>query len=165
MILDYERRRRLFKPALLSGDTWTMTRIRSVAALMLGACLLAGGCSRTYPPNPKTYPVNGKILLPGGSPLTGGRLTFHSKDPDHAVIEPFAELEPDGSFKPTTFQQNDGLLPGTWVVTVSPRSYKTGGPRSVNADRIPRRYQDERSSPLVLEVKEEDNSPTLTLKD
>ena len=141
-------------------------RFRLLTALLLPGIVVAfTGCgAKELPPPPKTYAVKGKIVLPGNVPLNGGRLTFVPKTDKPTALEGFAELEPDGTFQPTLFQQNDGLTPGTWVVAISPQSQYKGKPRTVNNDKIPQKYRSTETSPLTIEVKDSDVSPTLELK-
>jgi hypothetical protein len=124
------------------------------------------GCSRkSFPPNPKTVPIRGKVLLAPGKPLNGGHLIFHNKDPKRAAIEGHAELETDGTFKASTFGQDDGLVPGSYVVTIEPISYKGKTPKQVNADVIPKKFQKRDTSTLEVEIKEgEEKLPDLVLK-
>jgi hypothetical protein len=116
------------------------------------------------PAPPKTYAVKGRIVLPGNVPLNGARLTFVPRTNKPTALRGFAEVEPDGSFQPTLFQQNDGLTPGTWVVTVSPHSQYQGKPRTVNAGKIAAKFRTPETSPLTIEVKDGDVQPTLVLK-
>lgn len=69
-----------------------LCRVRS--ALLLVAWLAATGCGG--PEFPKTYPLSGKVLLPGGKPLQGGKVEFESvADP---TLRGVGELEQDGTF-------------------------------------------------------------------
>jgi hypothetical protein len=136
------------------------------ALILLVPLTAALGCSRTsFPANPKTVPVKGRVLLANGKPLNGGRLVFHNKDPKKGAIEGRADLEPNGTYQPSTFGQDDGLMPGSYVVTIEPVSYKTKAPKPVNADVIPKKFQKKETSTLEVEVKSgEEKLPDLVLK-
>jgi hypothetical protein len=123
------------------------------------------GCGRrSFPANPKTVAVKGRVLLANGKPLDGGRLTFHNKDTSKP-IEGHAELEPNGTFQASMYGQDDGLVPGTYVITISPNSYRGKAPKQVNAGVIPKKYQKKDTSTLEIEVKEgEEKLPDLVLK-
>jgi hypothetical protein len=105
---------------------------------------------------PEAYPVKGKILLSSGQPLRSGRVVFHPKG-QLAGVEPFAEIEPDGTFTLTTYKLHDGAVPGHYVVTVIPYSYKTGNLKMTGSSQIPSRYREKDTSPLTAEVKAEPN--------
>jgi hypothetical protein len=119
--------------------------------LIVGLCSLVGaGCARKGPP-PKTYPVGGKVVLPGGQPLSGGWVTLHPKDPPGN--EAVGMVAKDGTFVLGTFGKDDGALPGRYTITVGPlpgaSAALNAGPRS----QIPTRYWEPGTSPLTFEVK------------
>jgi hypothetical protein len=120
--------------------------------------LVLAGCQHG-PSMPAAVPVKGQVLLPGGAPLRGGRLNFYPKDPSGlGGIEPFADVGQDGTFTVTTYQENDGAIPGSYVVTIEPVNYraKGGNPAPLaNAGQIPKKYQDKGTSDLTAEVKNE----------
>ena len=124
--------------------------------VLLGCCALAGlaGCTRV-PERPRPYPVSGKVLLPKGEPMRGGRVVFQPKDltADESGLEAIGEINADGTFKLTTFEKDDGAVPGVYVVTIDPCSYKTATPRRFHESEIPKSYLSRKSSPLELEVK------------
>lgn len=134
--------------------------------ILLLSLIVVCGCSRTkLPANPKTVPVKGRVLLANGKPLDGGRLTFHNKDPKKAAIEGRADLESNGTFQASTFGQDDGLMPGSYIVSIEPVSYKGKTPKPVNADVIPKKFQKKDTSTLEVEVKDgEEKLPDLVLK-
>ena len=87
--------------------------------LLLLLCLIAvAGCSKSN--RPKTIPVQGKITFNGSAPEYGGALFFaplevaegYSKRPGRALFEL------DGKFQATSFEDGDGLVPGTYRVRV-----------------------------------------------
>src|SRR5262245_61605810 len=90
----------------------------------IGAMLSVGcGASFNSTPPPVAYPVRGRVLLANGEPLRAGVVTFQPKTPPGA--EASAELEKDGSFQFTTMARNDGAVPGSYAVSISPYSMKS----------------------------------------
>jgi hypothetical protein len=125
--------------------------------------LLVAGCQSNWntTPPPKTYPVQGKVVLAGGQAVRGGVITFHPKDPTGA--EASGDIGSDGTFKLTTIVKGDGALPGQYTVSISPYSHKSGQPVAAD-DRIPRKYEDKRKSTLSYEVLAQENNFTIQLK-
>ena len=126
----------------------------------VGLCslLLLAGCAGSGSA-PKTAPVSGKIVLANGEPLTRGIIIFHPKDPPGNEARAF--VGKDGSFKLSTFLQEDGAVPGHYVVTVEPIANQApGGQVKVEGSeaRIPKRYWSEEKSPLKVEIKAGENT-------
>jgi hypothetical protein len=82
------------------------------------ALVLAAGCG-----NPRgTVPVEGRVTFSGQPPSHSGFVYFvpRSDDPSAAGRRPgTAIFAKDGSFKATTFEDGDGLIPGTYKVRVT----------------------------------------------
>jgi hypothetical protein len=130
----------------------------------LSAVLLMAGCGNAAPELPAATPVTGKILLANGQPLRSGRVTFYPEG-QVAGIEAFAEIQADGSYTLTTYKLNDGAVPGRYVVTVTPYSYKTGNLKVSDPSLIPQAYWEKDTSKLTAEVKAGENSlPPLILR-
>lgn len=84
-------------------------------SLSLAVALLATlGCSKETV-NPETIPVSGVVTL-NGDPIEGAQIAFLSTDGKSRGG--FATSKDDGSFSASTFQANDGVLPGKYSVTV-----------------------------------------------
>lgn len=129
--------------------------------MLIGLILVAAGCGRYKPPAPpSTVAVKGKILLPSGSPATGGRISFKPKNP--ALQTGISEIEKDGSFNATSFNKGDGLMPGEYVAVLEPVSYKTGSAVSVRG--IPPKYQSASSSDLVINVDKAEENLVLRMR-
>jgi hypothetical protein len=74
-------------------------------ALAIAVVFLAG-CG-----GPRTYPASGRVTLADGTPLADTWVMFRSADtPDHVSARGLTES--DGSFKLTTYETNDGAVPG-----------------------------------------------------
>jgi hypothetical protein len=136
------------------------------AALMMIGLVVAGGCNRNGPTLPDTVQAKGKILLPSGQPLSGGRLELKATEPPS--IDAFADIQKDGTFVVQSFTKEGGAVPGNYIVVVSPFDYhaKGGNPRLLPyADSIPAKYKDASSSDLKVAIESgKDNSFTLQLK-
>jgi hypothetical protein len=117
---------------------------------IVGLCLAAflAGCASPSDP-PEVFPVRGKVVQADGSPVGAGTITFHAKD--YPGNDALALIQKDGSFALGTFAKEDGAVPGRYVATVAPFGKKG------SAVNIPKKYQNEDSSPLNVEVKAEQN--------
>ena len=115
--------------------------------LALGVLLLTG-CPRT---TERAYPVCGVVTL-DGKPLVGGSVRF-----EPVVAGPLGQrygahgtIQPDGSYRLTTFADDDGAMAGRHRVVVLP------DPNSRHADAgpqvIPSRYFSSVASGLEFEV-------------
>src|SRR5436190_8873345 len=76
--------------------------------------LAVAGCSSA------TYPVEGKVLTRDGQvvkELEGGTVVFETED---GKVSAQGAIGADGSFRMSTYQQNDGARPGKHRVLISP---------------------------------------------
>ncbi len=83
------------------------------------------GCSGKKDPwiaqRPKTVPVTGVVLL-DQKPIEGAVVAFLSEDQQSGAS---AMTQADGTFALTTFEENDGAVPGVYRVTISKTLVKT----------------------------------------
>jgi hypothetical protein len=81
------------------------------AAIGLVACGCAG-------PN-DAYPVKGTVFLDGqpATELAGGTVTFDSAELHKSAS---GEIQADGTYHLSSLKKDDGAVPGTYQVTVSP---------------------------------------------
>ena len=119
--------------------------MRSLPVCLLGAMgsLLLLGCTPGYP---ETSPVHGTVTL-DGKPLEGGTVQFFSSQGQTAS----GEIDADGNYRLTTFQPDDGAVPGAYRVAVQPpqvADYFGGTPLVV----IPDHYMDPATAGLTAEV-------------
>jgi hypothetical protein len=131
--------------------------------------LVTAGCGSKYPP---TAPVNGKITI-DGKPVTTGRISFHPVNGERPAL---ANIQPDGSYSLTTFEDGDGALLGRHKVSIkstrienapsTPKDLKeeaefnakglfSGKPHLVFL--VDKKYYDDRTTDLEAEVKPGDN--------
>jgi hypothetical protein len=124
-------------------------------ALLCGllAMFLCLGCNRNNPKFEKVVLVHGTVTLADGSPLTAGLITFHPKDKTKA--EARGTIGRDGRFEMGTYQTKDGVMPGTFTVTVEALAYDQGGNLRPAGVSIPNKYTDAGTSDLTVEVNEE----------
>ena len=88
----------------------------NVTRLALAACFILGCGSH----NPPTYPVTGKVVLPGDKTLQyGGEIVFISTDGPKRM-RASAVFGPDGKFELSTFAPGDGAVEGNYEVAVIP---------------------------------------------
>jgi hypothetical protein len=136
--------------------------------LAVALLLLATGCGSN---RPAVAPVRGSITI-DGRPVTVGRIMFYPKEGRAAT----APINPDGTYVLTTFDAEDGALPGMHKVTVistelvappPPRpdeEYKVDGKMPIVKWLVPQRYSDPTTSDLKAEVKSQANTIDFGLK-
>ena len=136
------------------------------AALLMIVLAVTAGCNRNGPTLPDTVQASGKILLPNGQPLPGGRLELKATEPPS--IDAFADINKDGTFVVQSFTKEGGAVAGTYIVVISPFDYhaKGGSPQKLPyASSIPAKYKDASSSDLKVTIESgKDNTFTLQLK-
>ena len=127
-----------------------------------GGCAVAvlalalGGCSGSQGDGLRTYPVRGSVFV-GDKPAAGARVQLNARGDLKLVgLCPHATVEPDGSFRLTTYRTGDGAPAGTYALTVTwplpPRPGQEEGP-----DRFRGRYADPRRPAREVQVTEGDN--------
>jgi hypothetical protein len=126
---------------------------RCLISLALAVAMLAG-CNGPHNP-PATYPVCGKVLLSNGKPAFPAAITFYAKD--KPGNDGMALTDPDGSFVLGTFCKDDGAIPGRYAVTVEALVLGTASGKNPPHLTIPKQYLSEGTTPINVEVKEEDN--------
>lgn len=127
---------------------------RRLTALLSALALVAvTGCSKPKLDRLQVFPVSGKVTVSGKAP-PGAMIVLHPQDasvPD--TVRPSAQVEPDGSFKLTTYDQFDGAPPGTYDVTVQWfKAVKQGGDVLPGPNLLPQQYGDPKTSKLKVEV-------------
>jgi hypothetical protein len=100
----------------------------------------------------KTVPIQGKVKFKDGSDvnvLAGYEVNMQAEG---GGASSYGAIQPDGTFEISTFGQDDGALPGTHKVTITP-------PASPDPDKppakpaIPAKYGSFETSGLAVEVK------------
>lgn len=110
--------------------------MRALALSMVaGLVFIVSGCGGDGLPKP--VPAGGKITL-NGNPVEGALVTFHSKGGSGRSAT--GKTGPDGTFKLTTVNTNDGAAPGDYLITVAKQTAKdgsSGGAIDINAGGDP----------------------------
>jgi hypothetical protein len=105
------------------------SRFAWFCSALIGA-VICSGCGDA---GPATLPVTGQVVYPDGtSPPLGGRVLFTSAsgEANHTAKGHFGS---DGKFQLTTFQENDGAVPGDYQVAVLPEAPDDRGSMSERA--------------------------------
>ncbi|MHC2067511.1 hypothetical protein ACYFX5_08565 [Bremerella sp. T1] len=128
-----------------------MSRLLSIALIILPVLLCGCGDGR-----PELVETSGQVLL-NGEPLTFQGSGFIQVIPaDNRSAS--GKINPqDGTFKLTTFENGDGVIPGEHPVTVKVTALGPGGQA---VDLLPREYTDIQTSGLTIVV----DQPTDSLK-
>jgi len=115
------------------------------------------------PSRPARAPVAGKVVTKGGKDCDGALVVFHASAPGRATdAKPVGKAGADGSFALTSFETNDGAIPGDYGVTIVwPASTKSakfslsseGG--GGGGDQLAGRYGDPRSPKITVSVPKE----------
>lgn len=128
-------------------------------ALLIAGGFCAGcGSSETLP---ATSSVAGKITCQGKTLGTGTVMFFPVAGGKHAV----GMIGQDGSYSLSTYKTGDGAVPGKHKVVVNV-SYESQDGAAVSKDipRVPDKYSNVETTPLIVDVSPEDNSILLELK-
>jgi hypothetical protein len=113
---------------------------------------------------PETAEVTGVVLYKG-QPVEGAVVTFTPQEGNPGT----GRTGPEGRFVLTTYNAEDGAVPGTHTVTV--QLFPEGGLPGMEVEStggvgIPKKYAEPGSSPLSREVvADEENEFTLELED
>lgn len=139
-----------------------MPRMMQRHKLLSLLLLLVVGCNSSN--NPKTYPVTGKVSY-RGQPVTSGMIMLTPADGGHAAT---GNLEKDGSFRLTTFERDDGAVPGSYQVAIQVFPAEGAGlPGAEFAGKpppIPPKYASATSSGLTAEITAGENTLEFPLK-
>ena len=99
-----------------------LPRVSAAGWWLVAVLPLVAGCGGS-----KLYPVEGKVVFPDGTPLTGGTVEFGPTDKD-ALLGPRGEIGVDGTFRMSTFKEGDGAPAGHYRVLITP-------PENIEPDR------------------------------
>src|SRR5438477_10167409 len=99
--------------ATLMSDTPVRRARRFTRAAALLLLPLVSGCGRSGP-----YPVEGKVVWEDGSPAKELAMAQVVFDLPEMQISSRGSIQPDGTFRLTTYKPNDGAMPGEYKVMV-----------------------------------------------
>jgi hypothetical protein len=128
---------------------WTSALAIAVVLLALAGC---GG--------PRLYPVHGKVIWENGAEareLVGGLVISESED---GRVGARGDIEKDGSFRLSTYEPGDGVLPGKHRVAVVEYSPREPPPPPI----IDRTFSRVESSGLEINVERTTNEVTLKVR-
>lgn len=154
---------------------------KGVGGFLLAGCVLVGsvwlaGCGSN---RPTTAPVQGKITC-GGQPVPEGVVTFYPEQGRPAT----GRIQPDGTYRLTTFEPDDGALIGKHKVTIEAVRFPQAGPQPKSMEEeirmamekksprsgppqpqwlVPPRYAKRETTPLVFEVRPGPNTANFDL--
>ena len=129
--------------------------MRRMPFLLLAiACWLPTGCSPGYP---EASPVVGRVTV-NGNPLSSGEVQFLSSDGLVAT----GRIDPDGTYRLTTLQPDDGAMPGSHRVSIKSQQSSGLGIDSL-LEPVPSRYADPKTSGLTARVTDGMNRINLEL--
>jgi hypothetical protein len=134
----------------LTDEQATPIRRRAWLGLALVLAGFAGCNDEQWAPVIKdaAFPVTGKVFLPGGKPLTAGRIEFvPAREPG---LLAHGAIRPDGTFALQTRTSGDGAIPGDYKVKIMI-------PEKREYSRLAR-YRDEDSSQLKVTVRAAPNA-------
>ena len=128
-------------------------------------CVLGAGILMTFPMlgcgspgTAPTVPARGTLLY-NGQPAQAARVIFTPKNGRPAL----GNTDDQGRFVLTTFENEDGAVPGEHTVTVS--DLERNWNQDPSKSRFPIPYERPDTTPLVVEIKPEDeNSFTFDMK-
>jgi len=127
--------------------------MRFVTGILVLALIVAvSGCGDQ---RPKRVPVAGKVLI-DGQPLTYGFIQVIPEN-DRAAT---AKIGPDGSFRLTTFEENDGCVPGHHKVAVIANESLNPLTQKWHA---PQKYMETGTSGLTIDVSDPTDSLVIEL--
>lgn len=99
---------------------WSIAQIGRRSPYLLGliALLMSMGCNSSDVP---TREVRGVVTFAGGLPPKAGELTFAPLSATAGLPRRPAKgsFDAEGHFKLTTFQEGDGIIPGTYSVYIA----------------------------------------------
>jgi hypothetical protein len=140
-----------------TGETPVAHRAGAALAMVVAFTATVAGCGDAAV---TTVPVQGRITLGGGDWPAEGLVVFAPKQPaeGYPAKSGQAFFALDGSFVAGTFKQDDGLVPGTYLVNLRcVESSPTDITQGVN--HVPPKYQRGEDSGWEVVVPTDDSGP------
>jgi len=131
-----------------------MHRLNTWACIGLVTAAALAGCGGTDSSRLPTAKVIGTVTVQG-QPVTSGTITFF---PVSGGKHALGSLGADGSFTLSTYEAQDGAVLGAHKVVIQVPKMGPDGAPVPGADRIPPSYAASETTPLTVEVKQ-DNEP------
>jgi hypothetical protein len=135
-------------------------QLRTCGSLLtaLWVLVVITGCGNQRP----AYPVEGKVVYPDGQPLTEGTVEFETIEDIKTRLNARGEIQPDGTFRLTTYVDNDGAVAGEHrALVMPPLAVDNSAPvkRPIKAH-----YRGYETSGLRFTVKPEPNTFTIEVQ-
>jgi hypothetical protein len=128
--------------------------------LAAAACLVGVvGCGS------RTYPVRGVVVFEDNKPaveLAGCFVTFQSEE--QKTVSAQGMVRTDGTFTLTTFQKEDGAVPGPHKILLTPAPYMGSESGPSRPPPLPRHYSSFETSGLTETIEPKANEVTLRLQ-
>jgi hypothetical protein len=122
----------------------------ALRCLLATALLLAVSCSGRK----TVYPVTGKVFFEN-QPAVGATVLFHPQEKsEENPVGPVGRVGEDGTFRLTTYSQEDGAPAGRYTVTIFWGKPSKGGD-DFDKILVPARYLTPTTSGLTAEVPEQ----------
>lgn len=129
---------------LTNGKPKFVLRYHRSVDLVLVVCLFAG-CGG------QTVPINGRVKFKDGSDVSALQGHEVNMQAEGGGASSYGTIEADGTFKISTFGNNDGAVPGKHQVTVNPPQPEPDKPPPKRV--VPPQYSAFETSGLTVEVK------------
>ena len=144
----------------------------AVVGLVVALSLCLSGCGsgkRAVPGRPKTVPVKVTVTYKG-QPVADANVQFLPVSGGHAAT---GMTDAQGVARLTTFDKNDGAVPGSYRVTIRKSVLVEGGSTDPDAPPVPAKYREElpakygapETSGLTAEVTQSSTEFTFDLTD
>lgn len=127
--------------------------------ILLGFTLCVGCSGQKDKDLPDTISVKGMVTYQG-KPVPDAMIMLY---PEQGRKPASGKADASGNFTLTTFEKNDGVIPGKHKVTVTAYESTSEGVSMKSA--IPEKYTYQNSSPLTVTVSESENEIKLDLVD
>ena len=114
------------------------------------SCAACGGAPPHDPDQKRTFPARGKVLF-DGQPLRRAVVTLYPLQADSKSVRSYGRTDAEGNVEFSTYQPGDGVPAGRYAVVILPDADEGG-------IRVPGRYANPKTSGLIVEVKEQENT-------
>ncbi len=154
-----------FKQRAASESPFLSSQHRKVWGLLMLAVATLTGCGKSgAPAKLAVFPVEGKIELNGKAPA-GATVILHPKN-ESLTPGARAQVQPDGTFKATTYTADDGAAEGDYIVTVEWRkAVQKNGDFTFGPNLVPEQYSNRQTSQIEVHVAAQSNVlPPIKLK-
>lgn len=119
--------------------------------MLILATIFLCGCG---PKMPDTIPVSGKVTCGGKEWPNPGMLYFAPKENSKGLLRrpATAKFAVDGTFEVTSFKPGDGLVQGTYIVTIECWKKTPSMQKPTGISAVPMKYQNQSTSDFIIDV-------------